>query len=242
MIGSLQDPFEVADSALAVLAANYFSTDRGSGFGGRLQYGRTSFQEELRHYMGDWEALLSHMILTKKMYVMDNRTAVEKFVDEKAAMIVGGPDIYKAIMEAKPEMNIGTMPFYGTGGARKAIIGGCDLGIAVNANAMNMEGALAVAKALITKEGQKALWMDRPGSQTYLKDTHFENGKEFKGIEACYNDGLVFTPWMDWGFALNKQTHYKFGRELQKVLLNRETMEEAFDNVDELVYDILKNG
>ncbi|WP_034444995.1 ABC transporter substrate-binding protein [Butyrivibrio sp. AE2032] len=242
VIASLEDPYDVADSALGVLSANYFSTDRGSGFGGRLQYGRTTFQEELHPYMGDWEELLTHMILTKKMYVIDNRTAVEKFVGEQAAMIVGGPDIYKAVIEANPDMNIGTLPFYGTNGARKAIIGGCDVGIAINANSMNPERAKEVVESLTTYEGQMALWKDRPGSQTYLKDTSFKNGDEFRGIESCYRDGLVFTPWMDWSFELNKQVHYKLGRELQKVLLNRETMEDAFDNVDALVKDILQNG
>ncbi len=44
---------------------------------------------------------------------------------------------------------------------------------------------------------------------------------------------------MDWGMDLNKPVHYKFGRELQKVLLRRETLTEAFVNVDDLVDEIL---
>ncbi len=64
----------------------------------------------------------------------------------------------------------------------------------------------------------------------------------FKGIEYCYKKKLVFMPWMYWGQDLNRQVHYTYGRELQKVLLGRETLEEALSNVDKLVYEILHEG
>ena len=239
LAASLKDPYSFANSAMGVLAANYFSTDRGSGFGGRLQYGRTTFTDELRPYMKDWETLLEHNVLTADMYTIDGKRAVEEFVSEKAAMIVGTPETFLAIKEARPDMNIGTMPYYGTEGAGRAIIGGCDLGFALNANAMNYDKAKEVLASLSRVKGQEALWKDRPGSQTYLEGYAFNIDEAYKGIEVCYKKGLVFTPWMDWGKDLNRRVHYTYGRELQKVLLKRETLDEALANVDKLVYEIL---
>ena len=238
LAASLKDPYGFANSALGIVSANYFSTDRGSGFGGRLQYGRTTFSEEIRPYMKDWETLIEHKVLTADMYTADGKRAIEEFVSEEAAMIVGTPETYVAIREARPEMNIGTLPYFGTEGEGMAIIGGCDLGFALNSNAMNYDKAKEVLASLARVNGQEALWKDRPGSQTYLEDTAFNVDEAFKGIEVCYKKGLVFTPWMDWGQDLNRQVHYSFGRELQKVLLKREKLEEALENVDKVVNEI----
>ncbi len=238
LAASLKDPYGFANSALGIVSANYFSTDRGSGFGGRLQYGRTTFSEEIRPYMKDWETLIEHKVLTADMYTADGKRAIEEFVSEKAAMIVGTPETYVAIREARPEMNIGTLPYFGTEGEGMAIIGGCDLGFALNSNAMNYDKAKEVLASLARVKGQEALWKDRPGSQTYLEGTAFNVDEAFKGIEVCYKKGLVFTPWMEWGQDLNRQVHYSFGRELQKVLLKREKLEEALENVDKLVNEI----
>ena len=188
--------------------------------------------------MKDWETLIEHKVLTADMYTIDGKRAIEEFVSEEAAMIVGTPETYVAIREARPEMNIGTLPYYGTEGEGMAIIGGCDLGFALNSNAMNYDKAKEVLASLARVNGQEALWKDRPGSQTYLDDTAFNVDEAFKGIEVCYKKGLVFTPWMDWGQDLNRQVHYSFGRELQKVLLKREKLEEALENVDKLVIEI----
>ena len=238
LAASLKDPYGFANSALGIVSANYFSTDRGSGFGGRLQYGRTTFSEEIRPYMKDWETLIEHKVLTADMYTADGKRAIEEFVSEEAAMIVGTPETYVAIREARPEMKIGTLPYFGTEGEGMAIIGGCDLGFALNSNAMNYDEAKEVLASLARVDGQEALWKDRPGSQTYLEGTAFNVDEAFKGIEVCYKKGLVFTPWMEWGQDLNRPVHYSFGRELQKVLLKREKIEEALENVDKLVNEI----
>ena len=238
LAASLKDPYGFANSALGIVSANYFSTDRGSGFGGRLQYGRATFSEEIRPYMKDWETLIEHKVLTADMYTADGKRAIEEFVSEEAAMIVGTPETYVAIREARPEMKIGTLPYFGTEGEGMAIIGGCDLGFALNSNAMNYDEAKEVLASLARVDGQEALWKDRPGSQTYLEGTAFNVDEAFKGIEVCYKKGLVFTPWMEWGQDLNRPVHYSFGRELQKVLLKREKIEEALENVDKLVNEI----
>ncbi len=234
---SLKHPYDTANLVLASVAANYLHTDRGKGFGGRLQYGRTTFEEELGPYMDDFRELLDAGVLTKDMCVIDSRTAVEEFTGGEAAMIVGGPETYNAIISENPGMNIGTLPFYGKEG--KAIIGGCDVGFALNANSENMEEAVEVLTALTTVQGQHAMWQDRPGSQTYLTGTVFTNEKVFSGISNMIDDELAFTPWMDWGQELNKAAYYQLGREMQRVLLGRESIDAALKSVDKVVYEIL---
>ena len=234
---SLKQPYDAANMVLAVVAANYLHTDRGKGFGGRLQYGRTTFLEELGPYMGDVETLLKSEVITKDMCIIDSRTAVEEFTRGEAAMIVGGPETYNAIISENPGMNIGTMPFYGTDG--KALIGGCDVGFALNSNSVHMDEAIEVLTSLTTIQGQHALWLDRPGSQTYLTVTSFTNEKVFDGIKNMIEDELAYTPWMDWGQELNKAAYYQLGREMQRVLLGRESIEAALEGVDQVVYEIL---
>ncbi len=234
---SLKNPYTVSNLVLATVAANYLHTDRGKGFGGRLQYGRTTFYEELGPYMKDFNEMLEDQIFTHDMYVIDARTAVEEFTDGEAAMIFGGPETYNAILENNPGMDIGTMPIFGSEG--KAIIGGCDVGFALNSASPHMEEATEVLKALATPQGQYAMWQDRPGSQTYLEDTTFENEKVFSGIKDMISKELAFTPWMDWGQELNKAAYYSLGREMQNVLLGKEDTDTALKNVDEVVYEIL---
>jgi multiple sugar transport system substrate-binding protein len=239
---SLKNPYALANSALAFVAADYFSADRGSGFGGRLQYGRTTFTKEITPYIGDWEELLKHDIFSMEMYTIDSLTAIEEFSGGEAAMIAGEPETYNAIIRQNPDMNIGTLPFYGSRGKLKAVIGGCDVGLAINKNSPNVELAWEVLESLTTLSGQMALWKDRPGSQTYLKDTEFVNSEVYDGLTECVQEGLVFSPWMDWGRELNGPIHAQLGRELQKVLMKKQTTEEAFKNVDDAVYKILTDG
>ena len=235
---SLKDPYAVSNSVLVMVTGNYFTTDRGSGFGGRLQYGRTTFSEEISPHLSDWHELVQHQILTKEMYTKDKRTTLEEFASGKAAMIVGGPETYNAIIRLRPDMNMGTLPFYTSSGKMKAIIGGCDVGLALNANSNKIEDARKVLSSLSTKEGQEALWKDRPGSQTYLKDTYFENGDVYDGLTECREQGLVLSPWMEWGTDLNGSIHYQLGKEFQKVILGKQTTAQALMKVDKKVKQI----
>ncbi len=236
---SLKSPYSLSDSALTYLAGSYLSTDKGSGFGGRLQYGRASFVDETLFYFEDWELLMEHKIFTKEMFAKDSLTALEEFVSGEAAMIIGGPEVYNAIIRRAPDMEIGTLPFYSKYGCRQVIINGCDLGFAVNANSNNLDDAIEVMKSLSTYEGQQALWMDRPGSQTYYVDTDFENSEVYDGIQECIEKGYCYVPWADWGGELCKPVRFQLGKELQYVLLERQSVETALRKVDELVDDIL---
>lgn len=235
---SLKDPYAVSNSLLVMFAGNYFCTDRGSGFGGRLQYGRTTFSEELSPFLSDWHELVQHQIFTKEMYTKDKRTALEEFASGRAAMIVGGPETYNAINRINPDMSMGTLPFYTSGGKMKAIIGGCDVGLTLNASSKKIDDARKVLTALSTKDGQEALWRDRPGSQTYLKDTEFDNIDVYEGLDECRDLGLVTSPWMEWGTDLNGSIHYQLGKEFQKVILGKQTSAQAFMKVDKKVKQI----
>ena len=237
---SLKNPYALSNSVLAVVSADYFCTDRGSGFGGRLQYGRTTFTEECGPFMDEWEMLVEHKILTKEMYTIDNMTALEEFASGKAAMIIGGPETYNAIIRMRPDMNMGTLPFFGKRGRLKSMIGGCDVGLALNANSERYNEAKKVLTSLSSPAGQYALWQDRPGSQTYLKYTQFENSSVYAGLTECREQGLIFSPWMDWGFDLNGPIHYQLGTELQKVVLGKQTTEQALSKVDKRVNEILR--
>ena len=238
VITSLKYPYDASNLVLAYVAAEYLHTDRGRGFGGRLQYGRTTFRDELGPFMEDFEELMERGIYTRDMCVVDARSAVEEFSSGEAAMIIGGPETYNAIVLAKPGMHIGTMPFYGKNG--KAIIGGCDVGLALNSNAEHKDEALQVLKTLASADGQCAIWRDRPGSQTYRRDVSFENEKVFDGIKSMIDEDLAFTPWMDWGKDLNKTAYFQLGREIQRVLIGRESTDSALSNVDRLVYKTLR--
>jgi len=237
---SLKDPLTLTDTALAVVAGNYFGTDRGQGFGGRLQYGRTNFSEELAPYFKDWQDLIQHKILTKDMYTTDNRTTIEKFAYGEAAMTVGGPETYNAIIRLNPDINMGTLPFFSKTGNMKSILGGCDVGLTLNANTIKRDEAKKVLASLATKEGQEAIWKDRPGSQTYLKDAEFKNSEVYDGITECLDQGLVFLPWNDWGVELNRPIRYQLGKELQQVVRGKNSTAKALANVDKKVEEILK--
>ncbi len=239
---SLKNPYALANSALALVAADYCSSDRGRGFGGRLQYGRTTFTKEITPFIGDWEKLLEEEVFSMDMYTIDSLTAIEEFSGGEAAMIAGGPETYNAIIRHNPDMNIGTLPFFGSRGELKAVIGGCDVGLAINKNSPSVEQAWEVLQSLTSLSGQRALWRDRPGSQTYLKDTEFVNSEVYDGLTECAQKGLVFSPWMDWGRELNGPIHAQLGKELQKVLMEKQTTEDAFRNVDDAVYKILTEG
>ncbi len=237
---SLKEPLTLTDTALAIVAGNYFSTDRGRGFGGRLQYGRTTFSEELAPYFKDWQDLIQHKIITKDMYTTDQRTTIEKFAYGEAAMTVGGPETYNAIVRLNPDIEMGTLPFYSKTGKTKALIGGCDVGLALNANTIKMDEARKVLESLATKEGQQALWRDRPGSQTYLKGTQFENSEVYNGIKECITQELVYLPWSEWGIELNRPIRYQLGKELQQVVRGKQSIAKALSNVDKKVEDILR--
>ena len=164
----MKDYETVSRSALSVLQVNYFGTEYGSGFGARQSYGRSVFYNDLYEYLMDWEKMIQQEVFTADMYNMDKQAAIQEFVSGESLMLLAGPEDYNRIRVANPKMVVSTLPT-GWGRYGPILIGGCDLGFAINANGMNVEGAKEVVAALANSEGQFAIWKDRVGSRTYLR-------------------------------------------------------------------------
>lgn len=220
----------VSKSAQAVLQANYFGTEYGSGFGERLNYGRSIFYKDLFEPLTAWEQMIKHGIITADMYNMDKQAAIKEFVSEESFMLVAGPEDYNRIRVANPQMQLGTLPM-GWGRYGPLIIGGCNQGFAINVNAMNLEGAKEVVAALANNEGQFAIWKDRVGSRTYLRRTHFDNPDAFDGIEEAFNTNQVFLPVLDWGDD-GPTMDAIFGKELQQVIIGKKPLNMALMETD----------
>ncbi|MBO6242048.1 MAG: extracellular solute-binding protein [Butyrivibrio sp.] len=220
----------VSNSAQSVLQANYFGTEYGSGFGARLNYSRSVFYNDLFEPLKDWEQMIKHGIITADMYNMDKQAAIKEFVSGESFMLVAGPEDYNRIRVANPDMELGTLPM-GWGRYGPLIIGGCNLGFAVNANAMNLEGAKEVVAALSNNEGQFAIWKDRVGSRTYLRGTNFDNPEAFEGIEDAFDTNQVFLPVLEWGED-GPGMNVIFGKELQQVIVGKKPLNMALMETD----------
>ncbi|WP_029231330.1 ABC transporter substrate-binding protein [Butyrivibrio sp. VCB2006] len=235
----LKDSDKVADTALAILAAGYLSTAQGKKFGSRLTYGQTTFREEIRPYMNKWQEMCIHRLYTRDMCIMDEASAIDEFVSGKSFLYLGGLTDYNRIKEANPEMCMGTMAIPGDTISKSMLIGGCDCGFAVNIFSKNKTAAMEVVKAISTEDGQRALWSDRQGGQTYLKNVVFDNPDEFDEIRAFTSSDRVVMPWNQWG-TNSSQIYEVFGRELQKVVLGERSIEVAFQVIDDEVKQILR--
>ena len=241
MSAGLKDTEKVADTALALLASGYFASNEGKKFGGRLAYGRASFYEEVRPYMSKWQELCIHNVYTRQMCIMDEAAAIEEFAAGESFMYMGGLYDYNRIVEANPNIKLGTMAVYSDFVGRAALIGGCNCGFAVNSYAPNKEIAKAVVESISTEKGQRALWQDRQGSQTYLKGVIFDNPDEFDTIRPLEDAGRMIMPWYSWGDH-SSEIYETFGEELQKVVMGDKSLDTAFKSIDERVGSIIKEN
>lgn len=234
-----KDSDMVADTALALLASGYFSTDQGKKFGNKIAYGQTTFLEEIRPYMYKWQNMCIHKIYTRNMCIMDATAAIDEFAAGKSFMYMGGLTDYNRIKEVNPDIKLGTMALSSEGISKAVLIGGCSCGFAVNSFAPNKGFAMDVVGKIATEEGQRALWSDRQGSQTYLKNVKFDNPDEFDEIRALTSTDRVVMPWNQWG-EHSSEMYEIFGRELQKVVLGDKSIEIAFQSIDYEVKQILR--
>ena len=226
----MKDYETVSRSALSTLQVNYFETEYGSGFGARQSYGRSVFYNELYEGLKDWETLIQQDIFTADMYNMDKQAAIQEFISGESLMLIAGPEDYSRIRATNPQMEISTFPT-GWGSYGPILMGGCDLGFAINANSMNVEAAKEVVAALANSEGQYAIWKDRVGSRTYLCGISFDNPDAFDGIEEAFDKNLLYLPVLDWGEE-GSDMNVIFGKELQKVLVGEKTLNMALMETD----------
>ena len=103
------------------------------------------------------------------------------------------------IKEANPDIKLGTMALSSETIGRAVLIGGCNCGFAVNSFTPNKQMAMDVVGKIATVDGQRALWSDRQGSQTYLKNVVFDNPEEFDEIRSLTSTDRVVMPWNEWG-------------------------------------------
>ena len=237
----LKDSDAVADSALAFLASGFFTTKQGATFGERLEEGTTTFKSETMAQLTLWKELVNHGIYTKDMCITDKEAAIEEFASGKSFMYVGSVEDYNRIKEKNPDIKIGTTGFAGAVHGMPIIIGGCNCGFAVNNFCMNRDMAIEIVAELSKEEGQRVLWSDRIGSQTYLLGVNFSNPEDFDGIKAMVKAGRVFSPWNDWG-KYGSQIYVIFGEELQKVVTGERTLNVALQVIDNKISQIRKDN
>ena len=235
----LKDSDKVADTALALLASGYLSTDEGKKFGSKISYGQATFIKEIRPFMYKWQNMCIHKIYTRSMCIMDDTAAIKEFASGKSFMYMGGLSDYNRIKEANPDIKLGTMAISSGTIGKAVLIGGCSCGFAVNSFTPNKQMAMDVVGKIATIDGQRALWSDRQGSQTYLKNVVFDNPEEFDEIRALISTDRVVMPWNEWG-PHSSQIYEVFGRELQKVVLGERSVEVAFRVIDDEVKQILR--
>lgn len=238
MSAGFKDSEMVANSAMAMLGSSFFATEEGKNFGNRVAYGRARFKDDIRPYMGRWQDLLNHKVYTREMCIMDDTAAISEFAAGDSLMYQGVLYDYNRIKEANPDIRMGTMALSTELQGKTILIGGCNNGFGLNKNAKNKDLAVKVLKAIASEQGQRALWEDRQGSQTYLKDVRFDNPTEFDYIRPLTTTSHVMMPWTEWG-AHSSEIYKVLGQELQKVVLGDRSIEIAFQVIDDKVRQIL---
>lgn len=237
MSAGLKNSENVADFALLILASGYFTTPEGSTFGERLASGEASFQLEVWPYMSKFQDMCMHHVLTKDMCIMDDKAAIEEFASGQSFMYMGLLEDYNRILEANPNIRLGTMTFNSEIGGKPVLVGGSNCGFAVNKYGKNKDMATNIVALLATVEGQRAQCNDRVGSQTFLKDVSFEYPSVFDPIRPTIADGKMYMPWYKWGDH-GHEIYLAFGDELQKVINGERSMKVAFQVLDDKI-DIL---
>ncbi len=237
----IKDSDLVADNALAFLAANYFNTDAGRGFGDRLSKGDTTFQEEILPYLYQWKELVNHRVFVKEMCIMDSEAAIEAFTAGDTLMYLGRVEDYNRIIEKNPEIRVGTIGVAGAVQGTPVLIGGCNCGFAVNTYCRKKDIVIEIVSQLASEEGQRALWNDRIGSTTYLKGVEFKNPTEFDGLRPTIHAGRVYLPWTEWG-EHGSQIYEIFGKELQRVVTGDRSLDVAVRVIDYEVSQLFEDN
>ncbi len=237
----IKDADKLADNALAYLEANYFGTEQGKDFGKRVALGEASFGKEIQPYLFQWKDLVNHKIFTREMCIMDTEAAIDEFASGKSMMYLGLVEDYNRIIEKNPAMRLGTCGVPGAVKGTAILIGGCNSAFAVNAYGVKKEVVTGMVADLASEDGQRALWMDRVGSQTYLKDVKFENPPVFDGLRPTISAGRVYMPVSEWG-EHGSQMFEILGRELQKIVSGERNVDIAVQVMDYEINQILKRN
>lgn len=224
-------------NSMAFVAAEYLSTEAGSGFGEAYRNGETTLNGTWNPYVEKWSEMISEGIYTTDMTGIDHDQALEQFATGNAAMFCSGPWDYDAIMAKNPDLQLDMMPFYGTQKSAGWLIGGPGCGFAVNDASPNKEAALKVLAAISTIEGQAALWENNQGGSSYLDGASFELPEAYTSVAETLAAGNVYCPWNEWGAAAG--AHETYGTEMQNYLLGIQDLSATLANVDTAVNELL---
>lgn len=153
--------------------------------------------------------------------------------------LICGIKDYNRIIEKNPSMRIGTTVAPAALNGTAILIGGCNSAFAVNAYGTKKDDVIGIVADLASEEGQRALWEDRVGSQTYLKDVEFDNPPVFEGLKPAILAHQVYMPVSEWG-EHGSQMYEILGRELQKVVSGERNVDIAVKVMDYEINQIFK--
>lgn len=225
-------------NSMAYVAAEYLSTEEGSGFGESYRNGEVTLDGTWNTYLETWSAMISEGIYTTDMTGIDHDQALEQFATGQAAMFCSGPWDLETIQSKNPDLQLDMMPFYGSSESEGWLIGGPGCGFAVNANSESKEAAMKIVEAISTVEGQTALWENNQGGSSYLDGASFELPEVYASAAGALDAGNVYCPWNEWGAAA--PAHETYGTEFQSYLLGEQDLAAALQNVDAAVTELLE--
>lgn len=225
-------------NSMAYVAAEYLSTEEGSGFGESYRNGEVTLDGTWNTYLETWSAMITEGIYTTDMTGIDHDQALEQFATGQAAMFCSGPWDLETIQSKNPDLQLDMMPFYGSSESEGWLIGGPGCGFAVNANSENKEAAMKIVEAISTVEGQTALWENNQGGSSYLDGASFELPEVYTSAASALDAGNVYCPWNEWGAAA--PAHETYGTEFQSYLLGEQDLSTTLQNVDAAVTEILE--
>lgn len=225
-------------NSMAYVAAEYLSTEEGSGFGESYRNGEVTLDGTWNTYLETWSAMITEGIYTTDMTGIDHDQALEQFATGQAAMFCSGPWDLETIQSKNPDLQLDMMPFYGSSESEGWLIGGPGCGFAVNANSENKEAAMKIVEAISTVEGQTALWENNQGGSSYLDGASFELPEVYTSAASALDAGNVYCPWNEWGAAA--PAHETYGTEFQSYLLGEQDLSTTLQNVDAAVTELLE--
>lgn len=221
----------MAKSSMALVAADYLSTDAGKSFGNDYRENKTTLDGNWNQYLEVWSKMIDEGIYTSDMTGIDHDQALEQFATGGSAMWCSGPWDYDAIMAKNPDLKLDMMPFQGSKESEGYLIGGPGCGFAVNAKSENKEAAMKVLEAITTPEGQEAMWENNQGGSSYLTGTFFELPEAYTSVSDTLAAGNVYCPWNEWGSA-GASLVEEYGTQLQSYLLGTQDLATTLKNVD----------
>ncbi|MHC5375092.1 ABC transporter substrate-binding protein [Enterococcus sp. LJL120] len=227
-------------SSMAFVQAEYLSKPAGENFNEEYREGETTLEGNWDPYIEQWSQMIEAGIYTQEQTGIDHDQSLKEFATGEAAMFASGAWDVEAIKSQNPDLQFDMMPWYGTTSNEGWLVGGPGAGFAVNKNSKNKDIAMKVVEAIASKEGQEALWQNNEGGSSYLKDADFPLPAEYDGVKETINAGRVACPWEEWGSI--GDIHKDYGTEMQKYLLDEESIADMLTNVDKVAQELLEKS